>query len=68
MSIHQLTSVGIVPQQQKILVAKGTVAPRAAYEPVSADILIVDSGGACDMNRDPKEFKLARQDFYEWQK
>lgn len=68
MSIHQITSVGIVPQQQKILVAKGTVAPRAAYEPVSADIIMVDSGGACDMNRDPKEFKLARKDFYEWQK
>jgi len=68
MSIHQLTSVGIVPQQQKILVAKGTVAPRAAYAPVSAEILIVDSGGACDMNRDPQEFKLAPQDFYEWQK
>jgi microcystin degradation protein MlrC len=66
MSIHQLTSVGIVPQQQKILVAKGTVAPRAAYAPVSADILIVDSGGACDMNRDPQEFKRARKDFYEW--
>lgn len=68
MSIHQITSVGIVPQQQKILVAKGTVAPRAAYEPVCADIILVDSGGACDMNRDPKEFKLARKDFYEWQK
>jgi microcystin degradation protein MlrC len=68
MSIHQLTSVGIVPQQQKILVAKGTVAPRAAYAPVSADIIIVDSGGACDMNRDPSEFKLARKDFYEWAK
>jgi microcystin degradation protein MlrC len=67
MSIHQLTSVGIVPQQQKILVAKGTVAPRAAYAPVSADILIVDSGGACDMNRDPQAFKHARKDFYEWQ-
>lgn len=67
MSIHQLTSVGIVPQQQKILVAKGTVAPRAAYAPVSADILIVDSGGACDMNRDSQEFKLSRKDFYEWQ-
>ncbi|MCC6453532.1 MAG: M81 family metallopeptidase [Caldilineaceae bacterium] len=67
MSIHQLTSVGIVPQQQKILVAKGTVAPRAAYEPVSADIILVDSGGACDMNRDPSEFKRARKDFYEWQ-
>ncbi len=68
MSIHQLTSVGIVPQQQKILVAKGTVAPRAAYAPVSADVIIVDSGGACDMNRDPNAFKLARKDFYEWQK
>lgn len=66
MSIHQLTSVGIVPQQQKILVAKGTVAPRAAYEPVSAEIILVDSGGACDMNRHPSEFKHARKDFYEW--
>jgi microcystin degradation protein MlrC len=67
MSIHQLTSVGIVPQQQKILVAKGTVAPRAAYEPVSAGIILVDSGGACDMNRNPSEFKRSRKDFYEWQ-
>ena len=67
MSIHQLTSVGIVPQQQKILVAKGTVAPRAAYEPVCTEIILVDSGGACDMNRSPSAFKLARKDFYEWQ-
>lgn len=68
MSIHQITSVGIVPQQQKILVAKGTVAPRAAYEPVSAQIIMVDSGGACDMNRDPSAFTRSRKDFYEWQK
>lgn len=67
MSIHQITSVGIVPQQQKILVAKGTVAPRAAYEPVSAQIIQVDSGGACDINRDPSAFVRARKDFYEWQ-
>jgi microcystin degradation protein MlrC len=67
MSIHQLTSVGIVPQQQRILVAKGTVAPRAAYAPVSADIVLVDSGGACDINRPADQFKLARTSFYEWQ-
>ena len=67
MSIHQITSVGIVPQQQKILVAKGTVAPRAAYAPVSAQIIQVDSGGACDINRDPSAFVRARKDFYEWQ-
>lgn len=68
MSIHQLTCAGIVPQQQRILVAKGSVAPRAAYEPVSAQIIPVDSGGACSISRPPSEFKLARQTFYEWQK
>lgn len=67
MSIHQITCVGIQPQQQKILVAKGTVAPRAAYAPVSAQIIQVDTGGACDINRAASEFKRARTDFYEWQ-
>ena len=68
MSIHQLTCAGIVPMQQRILVAKGSVAPRAAYEPVSAQIIPVDSAGACSISRPPSEFKLARQTFYEWQK
>ncbi|MCC6169921.1 MAG: M81 family metallopeptidase [Caldilineaceae bacterium] len=68
MSIHQITCVGIQPQQQKILVAKGTVAPRAAYAPVCAQIIQVDTGGACAINRSPSEFKRARTDFYEWQK
>jgi microcystin degradation protein MlrC len=67
MSIHQITCVGIVPQQQRILVAKGTVAPRAAYAPVCAQIIQVDTGGACDINRDPAAFKLAPKHFYEWQ-
>lgn len=67
MSVHQITSVGIVPQQQTILVAKGTVAPRAAYGPVCAQIIQVDSGGACDINRDPAAFTRSRKDFYEWQ-
>ncbi len=67
MSIHQITCVGIVPQQQRILVAKGTVAPRAAYAPVSAQIIQVDTGGACDVNRDPSAFKRAPKHFYEWQ-
>jgi microcystin degradation protein MlrC len=66
MSIHQITCVGIVPQQQRILVAKGAVAPRAAYEPVSAQLIEVDTAGATAINRPPAEFKQARQTFYEW--
>jgi microcystin degradation protein MlrC len=65
-SIHQLTSVGIVPQQQRILVAKGAVAPRAAYEPVSAHIIEVDTGGATAISRPPAAYRLARHSFYEW--
>lgn len=66
-SIHQITSVGIQPQQQKILVAKGAVAPRAAYEPVSAVLLEVDSLGATAIHRGPEKYELARKTLYEWQ-
>jgi microcystin degradation protein MlrC len=66
MSIHQITCVGIQPQQQRILVAKGAVAPRAAYEPVSAQIIEVDTDGATSISRPPAEFKRARRTLYEW--
>jgi microcystin degradation protein MlrC len=49
-SLHQLISCGVYPQRQKILVAKGTVAPRAAYEPIAARIIEVDSAGVTAVN------------------
>ena len=65
-SIHQITCAGIAPEQQKIMVAKGAVAPRAAYEPVSARLIEVASGGATAIDRDPGEYELARKTLYEW--
>lgn len=59
-SLHQIISVGIYPQRQRILVAKGTIAPRAAYEPVAAEIVYVDSPGATAVNPARFEFKHAR--------
>ena len=67
MSIHQLTSAGIVPQHQRILVAKGAVAPRAAYEPVSKRIIEVDTAGATSISIPPAQYHLARKTLYEWQ-
>jgi microcystin degradation protein MlrC len=58
MSVHQLVSCGIYPERQKILVAKGTVAPRAAYEPVSAKLVLVDTPGTTSVN--PKRFRFQR--------
>jgi microcystin degradation protein MlrC len=49
-SIHQIVSVGIYPERQKILVAKGTIAPRAAYEPIAVQIIPVDSPGPTAVN------------------
>ena len=57
-SIHQLVSVGIYPERMKILVAKGTVAPRAAYEPIAAEIVTVDTPGATAVN--PARFTFHR--------
>ena len=66
-SIHQITCVGIQPSQQKILVAKGAVAPRAAYEPVCARLIEVASGGATAIFRLPRDYAWARKTLYEWQ-
>ena len=59
-SIHQLTLCGIYPERQKILAVKGTVAPRAAYEPVSAKIQLVDTPGVTSANPDRFVFRRAR--------
>lgn len=59
-SLHQLISNGVYPQRQKILVAKGTTAPRAAYEPIAAQIVEVNSGGATDVNPKRFTYKFAR--------
>jgi microcystin degradation protein MlrC len=59
-SIHQLVSCGIYPERQRILVAKGTIAPRAAYEPVAKQIILVDSPGATAVNPARFEYRRAR--------
>ena len=65
-SIHQITCAGIQPEHQRILVAKGAVAPRAAYEPVCARLIEVASGGATAIDRPADEYRLARKSLYEW--
>jgi microcystin degradation protein MlrC len=52
-SLQQLYSVGIRPEAKRVVVAKGVVAPRAAYEPIAAEIVLVDTPGvtAADFTR-----------------
>ncbi len=57
-SLHQLISCGIYPQRHRIITVKGTVAPRAAYEPIAARIQLVDTPGVTSVN--PARFKFTQ--------
>lgn len=49
-SLRQLTSLGIDPVQAQIIIVKAAVAFRAAYEPIAASIVEVDTPGLTTAN------------------
>ncbi|HUG43044.1 MAG TPA: M81 family metallopeptidase [Acidobacteriota bacterium] len=63
-SLHQIISVGIYPERQRILVAKGAIAPRAAYEPIVHKIINVDSPGTTAVNPAYFTYKNARRPLF----
>jgi microcystin degradation protein MlrC len=63
-SLHQLISCGIYPERQKILVAKGAIAPRAAYEPIAGRFIEVDTPGATAVNPARFTYKRARRPLF----
>ena len=64
MSLHQLISCGIYPERQRILVVKAAIAFRAAYEPVAARIIEVDTPGATAVNPARFTYKQARKELF----
>ena len=63
-SLHQLISNGVYPERQKILVAKGCIAPRAAYEPIAGIMIEVDSPGATAVNPARFDYEHVRQPLF----
>jgi microcystin degradation protein MlrC len=61
MSLHQLTSLGIRPERQRILVVKAAIAYRAAYEPVAGEIIEADTPGVTAVNPLRFEYRHARR-------
>lgn len=54
-SAHNFISNGVYVERQKMLVVKGAIAPRVAYEPFASTMISVDSPGATAIN--PTWFK-----------
>ncbi|MCP5110712.1 MAG: M81 family metallopeptidase, partial [bacterium] len=63
-SLGQLTSAGVVPEKQKILVVKAAVAYRAAYQPIAGTIIEVDTPGLTAVNPKRFTYRHARKDLH----
>jgi len=48
--LAQLRGVGVIPEQQKMIVVKSAVAYRAAYLPIAAGVIELDTPGLCSAN------------------
>ncbi len=56
-SLHQLLSLGITPQDHKVITVKGVTAPRAAYDPIAAEVIPVDSPGVTQAGPESFEYQ-----------
>jgi microcystin degradation protein MlrC len=48
--LGQLRHIGVIPEQQKMIVVKSAVAYRAAYMPIAAAVVEMDTAGLCTAN------------------
>jgi len=63
-SAHIFISNGVYVERQKILVVKGAIAPRAAYEPFASILISVDSPGATAINPSWFKYYNIRKDLF----
>jgi microcystin degradation protein MlrC len=63
-SLGQVRSAGVVPERFQVIVAKGVVAPRGAYAPIAAKIVLVDTPGATAADPSRFEYRRRRRPLY----
>ncbi len=63
-SLHQVTSLGIDPREMKIIIAKGVIAPIAAYAPIAERIIAVNTIGSTSADIYSFSYKHRRRPLY----
>jgi microcystin degradation protein MlrC len=63
-SLEQVLSLGINPESKRVIVVKGVIAPRAAYEPIAKKIITVDTPGSTSANLIRFEYRHRRRPLY----
>jgi microcystin degradation protein MlrC len=63
-AIAQMYSLGIRPEEYQVVVAKGVQSPRPAYEPIAAEIILVNTPGAAAADLDTFTYQHRRRPLY----
>jgi len=59
----QLRGLGVIPEEQKMIVVKSAVAYRSAYMPIAAGVIEMDTAGLCSANLSRFPYKHLRRSF-----
>jgi microcystin degradation protein MlrC len=63
-STQQMYSIGVRPERYQVVVAKGVVSPRPAYEPIAAQILLVNTPGVTSSEIERFDYVRRRRPLY----
>jgi microcystin degradation protein MlrC len=67
-SLNQVTSLGINPRKMNIIIAKGVIAPLAAYEPVAEKVIAVNTLGSTSADIYSFNYRHRRIPLYPFEK
>ena len=60
----QMYSAGIYPEHFRVVVAKGVVSPRPAYQPIAGEVILVNTGGVTTADLSYFTYKRRRVPLY----
>jgi len=63
-SIQQMYALGIRPEAKQVVVAKGVVSPRPAYQPIAAEIILVNTPGVTTADLSTFEYHRRRRPLF----
>jgi microcystin degradation protein MlrC len=63
-SIEQMYSCGVRPERKQVVIAKGVVSPRPAYQPIAAEIILANTAGVTSADLDSFEYAHRRRPLY----
>jgi len=63
-SRQQFYAVGVRPEDYRIIVGKGVVSPRPAYQPIASEMLLVNTGGASSADLSTFTYRRRRRPLF----